>query len=424
MSELPKGWEQLELADCVEILDSKRKPVNNRERQSRVEGKLESELYPYYGATGQVGYIDDYLFDEELVALGEDGVPFFDPLKHKAYMISGKTWVNNHAHVLKGVKVNNKYLCYYLNQADYHGYVNGATRLKLTQANMRKMPIKVAPLEEQKRIADKLDSVLAKVEAAQARLDKIPTILKRFRQSVLAAATSGELTKDWREENDRSIDEWQSFDIGSIAEVKTGTTPLKSKSEYYESGNIPWLTSTVTGKDIVNSANIFVTKLAVQECRLKIFKPETLLVAMYGEGKTRGQVTELGIEATINQACAAVIVDKSIASVRYVKLAIEKNYELTRLMAEGGSQPNLNLSKVKSIPISIPTLDEQEEVVRKTNDLFEFASTVERQYKSAQTSVDKLTQSILAKAFRGELISSSVDSNIEAIENSIEAINA
>lgn len=304
-------------------------------------------------------------------------------------------------------KVIQRDFLYYLLKSEKEAFIKkgkGGAQPNISQTIIKEHEISIPPVSEQKRIADKLDNVLAKVEAAQARLDKIPAILKRFRQSVLTAATSGELTKDWREENYKSIDEWRSFDIGSIAEVKTGTTPLKSRSEYYENGTIPWLTSAVTGKDTVSSANTFVTKLAVKECRLKVFKPETLLVAMYGEGKTRGQVTELAIEAAINQACAAVIVDTSIASVRYVKLAIEKNYELTRLMAEGGSQPNLNLSKVKSIPISIPTLDEQKEVVRKTNDLFELASNVERQYKSAQKSVDKLTQSILSKAFRGELL--------------------
>ncbi|WP_212632932.1 hypothetical protein [Pseudomonas borbori] len=104
MSELPSGWAQCSLEDCVEILDSLRVPINNSERQQRIEGKTADQLYPYYGATGQVGFIDSFLFDEELVALGEDGVPFFEPMKSKAYMLHGKTWVNNHAHVLRGLK--------------------------------------------------------------------------------------------------------------------------------------------------------------------------------------------------------------------------------------------------------------------------------------------------------------------------------
>ena len=96
-NELPDGWVETNLETCVEILDSKRIPINSRERQQRL-GNI-----PYYGATGQVGTIDDYLFDEELVLLGEDGAPFFDSFKNKAYLINDKSWVNNHAHVLKGI---------------------------------------------------------------------------------------------------------------------------------------------------------------------------------------------------------------------------------------------------------------------------------------------------------------------------------
>jgi len=83
------------LENIVEILDSQRIPVNSKEREGR-KGRI-----PYYGATGQVGWIDDWLFNEELILLGEDGAPFLDPYKPKAYLIKGKSWVNNHAHVLR-----------------------------------------------------------------------------------------------------------------------------------------------------------------------------------------------------------------------------------------------------------------------------------------------------------------------------------
>jgi type I restriction enzyme S subunit len=92
----PRGWVSAELGDLVEVLDRFRVPVNAEERAGR-QGKI-----PYYGATGQVGWIDNFLFDEELVLLGEDGAPFLDPQKPKAYTIRGKSWVNNHAHVLRG----------------------------------------------------------------------------------------------------------------------------------------------------------------------------------------------------------------------------------------------------------------------------------------------------------------------------------
>jgi len=92
--DLPRGWQSLTLGECVDILDSKRRPINEDERSLRTSGKAKASLYPYYGATRQQGWIDDYLFDEDLVLLGEDGVPFFDPLRPKEYLVSGKSWVD------------------------------------------------------------------------------------------------------------------------------------------------------------------------------------------------------------------------------------------------------------------------------------------------------------------------------------------
>ncbi|MFH1322633.1 MAG: hypothetical protein ABIH80_02205 [Methanobacteriota archaeon] len=123
LPELPGGWVWTSLESCIEILDGQRVPINADEREKRIAGKSTSELYPYYGATGQVGWIDDHLFDEELVLLGEDGAPFFEQTKNKAYIIKGKSWVNNHAHVLKAIAdvILNQFLCNYLNVFDYNG---------------------------------------------------------------------------------------------------------------------------------------------------------------------------------------------------------------------------------------------------------------------------------------------------------------
>ncbi len=200
-NDLPTGWVLHKLDSCIEILDSQRVPINSEEREKRISNKSEAELYPYYGATGQVGWIDDYLFDEELVLLGEDGAPFLEP-KNKAYIIKGKSWVNNHAHVLKAIFEisSNSFLCHYLNIFDYHGYVSGTTRLKLNQGAMRQIPIPIPPLPEQRLIVARLDSLLEHVRKAKESLEKIPRIMKRFRQAALKKAFSGELTVEWREQ--------------------------------------------------------------------------------------------------------------------------------------------------------------------------------------------------------------------------------
>ena len=152
---LPEGWAVCCLDNVAKVLDNLRKPINSNERNSRIANKHENELFPYYGATGQVGFIDDYLVDGTFLLLGEDGAPFLDKYAIKSYPIKGKCWVNNHAHILEP-QCDFDYLMYYLNHVDYKDYVNGSTRLKLTQSDMRSIIILLPPLTEQKRISVKV----------------------------------------------------------------------------------------------------------------------------------------------------------------------------------------------------------------------------------------------------------------------------
>lgn len=267
----------------------------------------------------------------------------------------------------------------------------------------RQAPFVLAPLNEQRRIADKLDAILARVDACCEGLGRVPKILARLRGSVLASATSGELTQDWRTQGGSDFD-WLESDIQSVAEVATGSTPLRSNQSFYGECGTPWITSAATSEPIVRAAGQFVTDSAISAHRLKKFPVGTLLVAMYGEGKTRGQVSELGIEATINQACAAIIVDDRRAKKDFVKIVLQSNYAQMRDLAEGGNQPNLNLSKIKTFPLRLPNRKEQTEIVRRVESLFAYADRLEARYQAARALVDRLTPALLAKAFRGELL--------------------
>ena len=177
-----------------------RVPINASERRGRVAGIKQSDLYPYYGATGQVGYIDGYLFSGEHVLIGEDGAPFLDPLKSTAYIATGEFWVNNHAHILTS-PISNKYLCHFLNQIDYSEHVTGTTRLKLNQAALRKIPLSVAPENEQHRIVAKIEELFSELDNGIESLKTAREQLKVYRQAVLKHAFEGKLTAEWREHN-------------------------------------------------------------------------------------------------------------------------------------------------------------------------------------------------------------------------------
>jgi type I restriction enzyme S subunit len=161
---LPTGWVVCSLNEACEILDSRRQPINSKEREKRAEKA--NNLFPYYGATGQVGVIDNYILDGEYLLLGEDGAPFLDRYAKKAYVVSGKIWVNNHAHILRP-RINSTYMMYYLNVIDYRPYVTGTTRLKLTQEVMKNMPVLVPPLAEQDRIISRIQQLFSVIDTIQ-----------------------------------------------------------------------------------------------------------------------------------------------------------------------------------------------------------------------------------------------------------------
>ena len=159
------------LEESCEILDSRRIPIT---ASNRKEGP-----YPYYGANGIQDYVDDYIFDDELVLLAEDGGNFGSKERPIAYRVSGKCWVNNHAHVLKpkdGINVD--YLCYSLMFYDTEKLVNGATRQKLTQAMMRKMLIPKRSISEQKKIVATLNTIRDSITKQTKRIKLLDNLIK------------------------------------------------------------------------------------------------------------------------------------------------------------------------------------------------------------------------------------------------------
>ena len=161
----------MHVEDCCEILDSMRVPITASDRE---EGE-----YPYYGANGIQDHVSGYIFDDELVLLAEDGGNFGSKERPIAYRVSGKCWVNNHAHVLKPkAGLNVDYLCYSLMFYNVDGMVNGATRQKLTQAAMRKMQIPLRLMEEQAYIVDELDRVVKIKKQRQKELKLLDDLIQ------------------------------------------------------------------------------------------------------------------------------------------------------------------------------------------------------------------------------------------------------
>ncbi|MBK9361384.1 MAG: restriction endonuclease subunit S [Rubrivivax sp.] len=242
-----------------------------------------------------------------------------------------------------------------------------------------------------------------------------------YRQSLLKSAVEGTLTAEWR--GNESTSAWSSATIGDLAEVGTGVTPLRSNSRYFGGGTIPWVTSGALNAALVTAGSEFVTEAAVAECRLKLYPPGTLLVAMYGEGKTRGKCSELAVAATINQAIAAIVLKPAFEKCRaFLKAFLWHSYESMRQQASGGVQPNLNLQIVKSISVPLPPLDEQQEIVRRLDTLLDAATVQEEALDRALAMVAAQRQNILRAAFSGQLVPQ--DPNDEPASVLLERIRA
>ena len=386
-------WQQVPLCDATEILDCLRKPVNSKERNSRISGKSQSELFPYYGATGQVGWIDDYITDGEFVLLGEDGAPFLDAFSEKAYIISGETWVNNHAHVLKS-KTSNKFLCYYLNSFNFKGYVSGTTRLKLTQAEMKRIPVPVPPLAEQERIVARIEELFSQLDAGVETLKKTKAQLAVYRQAVLKEAFE-RIKKDSVLCNVEDI----------CKEIKVGI--VIKPAQYYTSsdkGVRAFRSANVREFSVNDSDWVYLTKDGHKaNLRSEIHSGDVLVVRSGYPG------TACVVPPTFDGSNA---IDILIAVPNNEKILSEylcayTNSPLGRRIVQekkrGVAQAHFNVSGYSKTPIIVPCLETQKRVVAEIESRLSVCDSIEQTVDTALQQAEAMRQSVLKKAFEGEL---------------------
>ncbi|EHY78584.1 type I restriction-modification system subunit S [Stutzerimonas stutzeri ATCC 14405 = CCUG 16156] len=304
---------------------------------------------------------------------------------------------------------------------------SSATTISIVNKSIfSKAPVPLPPAAEQTRIAAKLDELLAQVDTLKARIDGIPALLKRFRQSVLAAAVSGRLTDEWRSTHGVGSN-WDRTALDSVCRAAfDGPFGSKLKSDDYTSEGVRVVRLENIGHlNFIAEKNTFISLEKFKELSKNKLAPGDILFSSFVDEEIRVcQLPESG-EVFINKAdCFCLRIDKTAASPVFVMyaLAARRTYRQIREAVHGATRPRINLGFLKSFEISLPSLEEQTEIVRRVEQLFAFADQLEARLKAAQARIDRLTQSILAKAFRGELVPQ--DPNDEPASVLLERIKA
>lgn len=393
MSDLRHGWATVFLADLVDVLDNRRIPVSGAERAKR-HGNV-----PYYGATGQVGCIDEAIFDEDLVLLGEDGVAFLDASKSKAYAISGPSWVNNHAHVLRADPrlLDQRYLLHYLNYFDYQGYATGTTRLKLTKSAMCKIPVYLPPLTEQRRIVAALDTYLSALNAGLSYVSWARRRVAELWQSTLNRGTSGQgHAKDWP--------------MSSLGQLSHGGGYGTSvKCSYDGQGVAVVRIPNILDGEVDLTDMKYATDPAVDLSGLYLSVGDILFVRTNGSRSLIGR-TAVADKADVDVAFASYLIRfrlrTEVVRPRWVHHVLQGSVCRRRLEREAASsagQYNLSLAKLESIQIPIPRLSEQDSILAELNDQRCVNDRLGASLGVVEVGEEALRRSLLADAFSGRL---------------------
>lgn len=326
-----------------------------------------------------------------------------------------------------------KYLFYYFRAIEpwMSEQGTGSTFKAISGQFLKELPVAIAPLAEQKQIAAKLDELLAQVDTLKTRLDAIPAILKRFRQSVLAAAVSGRLTEEWRaksEKGDWQESTWEEILRPGKGSFKRGPFGSALKKSMFVSNGYKVYEQYCPINDDCSYARYFITAEKFAEMKsFEVLKGDFLISC---SGVSLGRITQVPSDSEpgiINQALLRVRLDKSKYDDGFFKVLFRSPSFQSELFknSAGAAIPNLKgVKDLKAMAVPLPSLLEQKEIVRRVKQFFTYANQIEQRVKDAQVRVNHLTQSILAKAFRGELTAEWREQNPGLIsgENSAKAL--
>ena len=411
--ELPEGWKWIKIKDCFDVTSSKRvlkedwkdKGIpfyRTRELVKLSEnGFVDNELFidkSYYDELKEkygVPKIGDLLIS----GVGTIGVPFVITTEDEFYFKDGNViWFKNKGQIIPNY-------IFYLYRSDFifnqiHNMSAGTTVDTYTIVNAMNTVIPLPPtLTEQQRIVNRIATMFAKLDQAQEKAQSVLDSFETRKAAILHKAFTGQLKIDNEE---LTIEDWEETTIGECCKLGSGGTPSKSHPEYYENGDIPWLkTGEIDWNDIYDVEEK-ITNEGVENSSAKIFPAESVVVAMYGMGVTRGKAAIIKIPTATNQAVCVLQPNEKLNN-RFLFYYFMCNYWQIREQSVGGNQLNLSGKIIASFPIKLPPLNYQLSIVNFLDTVLEKESRAKEAAGAVLDQIALLKKSILARAFRGEL---------------------
>jgi len=277
----------------------------------------------------------------------------------------------------------------------------------------------IMSIKEQEKAVELIEQLFSDLDNAIDNLKKAKDQIEVYRHATFKYAFDGKLTN-------LKAKEFFECKLKDITDVGTGATPKRGVKKYYENGSIPWVTSSCVNETLVMFSKEKITQVAINETNCKIFPRGSLIIAMYGEGKTRGKISELGIDTATNQACAVLVLKQDSKVIKeYVKAFLKNQYGAMRMRASGGVQPNLNLGIIKNWTIRAPKdSKDQHDIMDTVNLRLSVCDKMEETINNSLEQSAALRHSILKQAFEGKLTEEWRKHNTELIsgKNSAKAL--
>lgn len=405
--EIPEDWEMKKLEETVEVLDSQRIPIEESERNKR-HGK-----YPYYGASGIIDYIDDFIFDEKLICFAEDGENLRSRVLPISFIIEGKTWVNNHAHVLKP-KDNlmiHEYLNSYLNLHKLEKYVASTAQPKLTQKDMREIPIICPPVIEQQKIVSVLSNVDSLIQQTQKEIEQTQRLQKGLMQRLFTKGIGHTKFKEallkFHFLRYEIPENWDVIIIKKLSTlgkdaVITGPFGLMLHSSDYVAVGIPLiLIKNIKNGKIIDNNIPKVSKEDTERLSRYKVKEGDMVFSRVGRVGSAALVEKKQHGWLISGQLLRIRFDNPNLNSNYLNYFIQSHLFIRTLIPEllGSTRDSINTEILENLPILIPPKKEQDEI---TTIFSNMDLQIEKQldYKSK---LENLKKGLMQKLLTGQM---------------------